>query len=175
MHTRRDFLRSASLLALAPTVPGFLARAARAAAPERDRRVLVVVQMDGGNDGLNTVVPFADDHYATLRPNLKVAVNRLHKIDDQVGLHPSLAPLKPLWDDRRLAVVHGSLDRPVGHREGWSVAGRVPETTLPSAVVERPAGGVLAGGSLVAGAAGAGQPGVGAGERTASARSRGGR
>src|SRR5439155_26299238 len=90
MHPRRDFLRSASLLALAPTVPGFLARAARAATAERDRRVLVVIQMDGGNDGLNTVVPFADDNYAKLRPTLKVADSRLHKINDQVGLHPSL-------------------------------------------------------------------------------------
>jgi uncharacterized protein (DUF1501 family) len=107
MHTRRDFLRSASLLALAPTVPGFLARAARAAAPERDRRVLVVVQMDGGNDGLNTVVPFADDNYATLRPNLKVAANRLHKVNDQVGLHPSLGEFAKLLQAGQLAVVPG--------------------------------------------------------------------
>src|SRR5437588_3753140 len=107
MHTRRDFLRSASLLALAPTVPSFLARSARAATAERDRRVLVVVQMDGGNDGLNTVVPFADDTYATLRPNLKVATNRLHKVNDQVGLHPSLGEFSKLLQAGQLAVVPG--------------------------------------------------------------------
>ena len=60
MFTRRDFLKSSTLLALAPTVPGFLAQTARAAKPERDARILVVVQLDGGNDGINTVVPFAD-------------------------------------------------------------------------------------------------------------------
>jgi uncharacterized protein (DUF1501 family) len=49
---------------LAPTVPGFLARTARATQPQRDGRVLVVIQLDGGNDGINTVVPFADEGYA---------------------------------------------------------------------------------------------------------------
>src|SRR5438132_14410420 len=102
MHTRRDFLRSASLLALAPTVPGFLARAARAAASERDRRVLVVVQLDGGNDGLNTVVPFADAEYAKLRPTLKQDAKRLIKINGEVGLHPSLAGLGKLLERGQL-------------------------------------------------------------------------
>ena len=65
MITRREFLarglRDSSLIALAPTLPGFLARTARAAAPEKDGRILVVVQLDGGNDGINTVVPFKDE------------------------------------------------------------------------------------------------------------------
>src|SRR5262249_11252387 len=90
MH-RRDFLKTSSLLALAPTVPGFLARAARAAAPDRDRHVLVVLQLDGGNDGLNTVVPFGDPEYAKLRPNLKQDPKRLIKLNDSIGMHPSLA------------------------------------------------------------------------------------
>src|SRR5947208_1370995 len=61
MFSRRDFLRTSSLVALAPTVPAFLAQTAQAAAPARDSRVLVVVQLDGGNDGINTVVPFRDE------------------------------------------------------------------------------------------------------------------
>ncbi len=107
MFTRRDFLKTSSLLALAPTVPGFLARTARAAAPERDRRVLVVVQLDGGNDGLNTVVPFADPEYAKLRPNLKQPKDRLVKVNDQVGLHPSLSGFGKLLEQGRLAIIPG--------------------------------------------------------------------
>jgi len=72
MLTRRSFLRSSSLLALAPTVPAFLARTANAAGPDKDGRVLVVVQLDGGNDGLNTLVPLKNETYQKLRPKLKV-------------------------------------------------------------------------------------------------------
>ena len=73
MLTRRSFLKSSSLLALAPTVPVFVARIARAAGTEKDARVLVVVQLDGGNDALNTLVPLKNDTYPKLRPRLKVA------------------------------------------------------------------------------------------------------
>ena len=70
MFTRRGFLRTSTLLALGPTVPEFLARAARAVPPQRDRRVLVVIELNGGNDGINTVVPFADEGYAKHRLSL---------------------------------------------------------------------------------------------------------
>jgi uncharacterized protein (DUF1501 family) len=73
MFTRRDFLKTSTLLALAPTVPGFLAQTARAAKLERDSHVLVVVQLDGGNDGINTVVPFADEGYAKYRKTSALA------------------------------------------------------------------------------------------------------
>ena len=59
--SRRDFLRTLPLISLAPTVPGFIAQLARASTPEQDGRVLVVIQLDGGNDGINTVVPFGDE------------------------------------------------------------------------------------------------------------------
>ena len=72
MFSRRDFLKSSTLLALAPTVPTFLAHTARAAKVERDGRVLVVIQLDGGNDGINTVVPFADEGYAKHRNALRL-------------------------------------------------------------------------------------------------------
>ncbi len=107
MLSRRDFLKRSSLLALAPTVPGFLARTAWAARPERDSRVLVVLQLDGGNDGLNTVVPFADDNYARLRRRLRVPVNELIKINNRVGLHPALGRAAKLLESGRLAVVQG--------------------------------------------------------------------
>jgi uncharacterized protein (DUF1501 family) len=107
MLNRRDFLRSSSLLALAPTVPAFLARTARAAEPERDACVLVVIQLDGGNDGINTVVPFADEGYARYRKVLRLPRDRLVKVNDRVGLHPSLGGFGKLLESGRLAVVQG--------------------------------------------------------------------
>jgi uncharacterized protein (DUF1501 family) len=90
-------------------VPTFLARSALALAdaPKRDAggRILVVVQLDGGNDGLNTVVPHGDDIYHKSRPKLALKAKDLKPIDDHVGLHPSLAGFAKLRDDGRLAIV----------------------------------------------------------------------
>jgi uncharacterized protein (DUF1501 family) len=107
MFSRRDFLKRSSLLALAPTVPGFLAQTARAVRPERDGRVLVVLQLDGGNDGLNTVVPFADDGYARLRKRLRLPARDLLKVDDRIGLHPGLRRTSGLLESGRMAIVQG--------------------------------------------------------------------
>jgi uncharacterized protein (DUF1501 family) len=107
MVNRRGFLRSCSVLALAPTAPGFIARTARGAAPRADGRVLVVVQLDGGNDSLNTVVPFADPEYEKLRPRLRQDRRELVKLNDSLGLHPALRPLGKLWEAGHLAVIPG--------------------------------------------------------------------
>src|SRR4051794_34315172 len=92
--TRRDFLMSSSLVALGSTVPGFLGRTALSAplagSPGAKDTILVVVQLTGGNDGLNTVIPFMDEDYAKLRPTLKVAKDQVKKINDSIGLHPAL-------------------------------------------------------------------------------------
>jgi uncharacterized protein (DUF1501 family) len=107
MLDRRDFLKHASLVALAPTVPGFLAQTARAAKPERDGRVLVVLELNGGNDGINTVVPFADEGYAKHRKTLRLAKDRLVKINDHVGLHPALGNFGKLLQVGQLVIAQG--------------------------------------------------------------------
>jgi uncharacterized protein (DUF1501 family) len=107
MLTRRDFLKGSTLFALAPMVPGFLIRTARAAEPERDGRVLVVIQLDGGNDGINTVVPFADEGYDKHRKVLRLPADRLVNVNEQVGLHPSLAEFGKLLENGRLTIVQG--------------------------------------------------------------------
>ena len=107
MFTRRDFLKTSTLLALAPTIPGFLAQTARASKADRDGRILVVVQLDGGNDGINTVVPFADEGYAKHRKSLRLDKARLVKVNDTVGLHPSMEGFGKLLEAGQLAVVQG--------------------------------------------------------------------
>ena len=104
-QNRRSFLKQSSLLALAPTVPNFIANYARANMAAKDERVLVVIQMDGGNDGVNTVVPFADEGYAKHRKELLIPTSRLLKLDDSVGLNPSMRSAATLWEDEQLAIL----------------------------------------------------------------------
>src|SRR3954454_15210697 len=119
MHpTRREMLRlglgSSALVACGPTVPRFLARSAAAIADadsharaSADGSILVVVQLDGGNDGLNTVVPYRDDAYRKHRPKLAIPAGEVRKVDDRVGLHPMLGPFSKLLEQGRLAIVQG--------------------------------------------------------------------
>ena len=107
MLTRRNFLKSSSLLALAPTVPVFVTRTARAAETNKDAHVLVVVQLDGGNDALNTLVPLKNDAYAKLRPRLKISDKDTIKLNDDFGLHPSFRQAEKLIKAGHLQAIAG--------------------------------------------------------------------
>jgi len=105
--SRRDLLISSASLPALAALPRPLARAAGLLPVDPAGRVLVVVQLTGGNDGLNTVVPFADDDYHRARPVLAVPPAQALRLTDDTALHPALAPLLPLWDEGRLAVLRG--------------------------------------------------------------------
>ncbi|GAC1375033.1 MAG: DUF1501 domain-containing protein [Ktedonobacteraceae bacterium] len=68
---------------------------------------LIVVQLAGGNDGLNTVVPYTDPTYRKMRPTIGIPENQVLQLDGRLGLHPGLAPLKSFWDQGHLAVIEG--------------------------------------------------------------------
>ena len=119
LHTRRRFLRTSLLGAAASwTLPVFLEKtffaldAMAADSPVqtvtgKDGNILVVLQMAGGNDGLNMVVPFADDAYHRARPKLALPPDKILRLNSYAGLNPRLAGLKSLFDDGHLAVVQG--------------------------------------------------------------------
>src|ERR1700722_15936081 len=94
MLTRRSFLKTSSLVALGSTVPAFISRTAaqapQANLPGARDTILVVVQLTGGNDGPGPVIPFNDPAYARLRPTLRQRANEVVRVNDQIGLHPSM-------------------------------------------------------------------------------------
>lgn len=137
--TRREFLkytgRGIGLLAFSRFAPSFIVESVAAEAPvaEKDRTILVLVQLAGGNDGLNTVVPFADPHYRRLRPTLGLAPSDLLPINDSLALHKSCAPLHALHQDGKLGIVQ-NVGYPNPNRshfrstEIWETAANADET-----------------------------------------------
>jgi uncharacterized protein (DUF1501 family) len=119
VSTRRVFLqRGLTLLAIAPTIPTFLDQTVMALADPldskqtqqpsgKDGKILVVIQLSGGNDGLSTVIPYGDDVYYNARSNISHPANQVLKINDYLGLHPDLGPLKDLYDNGDLGIVQG--------------------------------------------------------------------
>jgi uncharacterized protein (DUF1501 family) len=118
MLTRRAMIRDGLLAVSAGMImPSIFARAVRAAsnaaqegsawAQAAQGRTLIVVQMAGGNDGLNTIVPYTDGTYYQARPTLAVAASSVLPLNERLGMNPSLKALQPLWQQNKLAVVEG--------------------------------------------------------------------
>lgn len=118
--TRREFVKKGlTMVAVGATAPSFLTRTAlamnnpwdvaqvtsRPGVP--DDNVLVVVQLGGGNDGLNTVIPFTDEAYYRARPSLAVPAKDVIRVTDTLGLHPNLGKVKGLYDKGGMAVIQG--------------------------------------------------------------------
>jgi uncharacterized protein (DUF1501 family) len=105
MSSRRDFLKN-SALATAGTlfIPGFL-KAMETGTPAGQKK-LVVIQLSGGNDGLNTIVPYRNDLYYQMRPQIGIAANKVLPVSDELGFHPALAPLRYLYDQGYLSVLN---------------------------------------------------------------------
>jgi len=108
---RRDFMRGGvALFSLGFTGSDLMMRMAAAqgtANPARDRDILVMIEMNGGNDGLNTLIPYADPAYYASRPTLGIPRTRVLDIGGQVGLHSSMGQLKALFDAGEVAVIQG--------------------------------------------------------------------
>jgi len=144
--TRRDLVKSGlAVVSVGAFMPTIFTRALAAARLDQGpsssgsapSKTLIIVQLAGGNDGLNTVIPYADPLYHQLRPNLGIPADQVVQLDAHLGLHPSLKALKPLWEAGTLAIVenvgydHPSLshfqamdiwqtaDPTIGRRDGW--------------------------------------------------------
>ncbi|MBV8096316.1 MAG: DUF1501 domain-containing protein [Acetobacteraceae bacterium] len=104
---RRDVLR-AGMCGLALGVVGWGAAPSLGSAAEAAKgRILVVVELSGANDGLNTVVPYSDDAYYRARPKLGIRADKLRKLDDLFALQATMAGFERLYKDGNLAIVHG--------------------------------------------------------------------
>ena len=166
--TRRWILSRSGAVALAGSLAG-CATGPREAAKPGLGNTLVLVELNGGNDGLNTVVPWTDPLYARLRPRIGLAADDVVKLDDRLALHPGLAPLRPAWDAGELAIVLGvGYEKPnLSHfrsieiwdtasdsaelrQDGWVARALAPARSLPGRAAEgvvfgRPAIGPLLG------------------------------
>lgn len=111
MTTRRQFIHASfagsALVSLSQYVPNILLRATRPLYRSGQDRILVVVQLGGGNDGINTVIPYGDDAYYENRFTLAINKSAVLKVDDHVGLHPALKGFSEMLEQNRLAIVQG--------------------------------------------------------------------
>lgn len=171
MNGRRWFALRSGALVLSAALPTACVTTGptRSATTAGLGNTLVLVELNGGNDSLNTVVPYADPLYAKLRPRIAFDRAQVVQLDATTGLHPGLAPLKPAWDGGEIAIVRGvGYERPnLSHfrsieiwdtasasdellHDGWIARALAPRQPLAGRVAEgivlgRPAVGPLYG------------------------------
>src|SRR4026207_1512159 len=113
---RRFFLKSGSIalasVSMSLSAPSFLERIVLGNTPGGKRKTLIAIFQRGAVDGLNVVVPFGESEYYSSRPSIAIpkagATDGAINLDGFFGLHPSLSAFKPLWDSKRLAIIHAS-------------------------------------------------------------------
>ncbi|MFT4093552.1 MAG: DUF1501 domain-containing protein [Niabella sp.] len=103
---RKDFLQIGSLATASMMLPKFLKAFESDALVPQGNKVVVVLQLSGGNDGLNTVIPVRNDIYYKLRPSLGIKMEQTAKLTDEVSLHPSLTALKALYNEGNMAILN---------------------------------------------------------------------
>lgn len=169
MIARRSFVLRSGALVLGAGLPGGCVTTSRSESKAGLENTLVLVELNGGNDSLNTVIPYADPLYAKLRPRIGLARDAVVQLDATTGLHPGLAALKPAWDAGEIAIVQGvGYDKPnLSHfrsieiwdtasasdeliHDGWVARALAPRHPLPGRLAEgvvlgRPAVGPLYG------------------------------
>ena len=100
---RRSFLKTVTASSLSSLIPMQYALSKN----YLNGKTLVVLELSGGNDGLNTIIPYADDNYYKFRPNIGIRENKLLKIDDYFGFNPGIVGLESLYKEGNMAIIHG--------------------------------------------------------------------
>lgn len=103
---RRNFLKQSTLASSLFFVPNFVKAFEHVAKKSLGYKKLVIIQLSGGNDGLNTIIPYTNDIYYSNRPGLSIKKNKLIKVTDELGFHANLAPLKNLYDQGYLSIIN---------------------------------------------------------------------
>ncbi len=104
---RRKFLKQSALASTSALVPSFLKSfGGKPLMSSRSGKILVVIQLSGGNDGLNTIVPYRNDIYYKGRPGLAIKKEEVIKVDDELGFNPALKSLKGLYDDGLMSIIN---------------------------------------------------------------------
>jgi len=132
MISRRKFLQLGSLAGASFFIPSFLTGFERRS--HLSNKKLIIIQLTGGNDGLNTVTPFRNDIYYQSRPTLAIGKKELLRLNEETGLHPSLQNLRSLYDDGQLCIINnvGYPNSDRSHQSSlnfWHTAGNVSENT----------------------------------------------